>query len=261
MIPILYYYLWVAPHVLLGGVLFLMVRRQVHRQFPMFFLYATWEISQFDVLFAIHLSNFHFGAGYQRAYLVGLALSTAIRFEVIYELFRHFFHRYPALTGPGRFLFRGTTVLLLVIAVGLAISAPGSAADQISHATTYSSLKATPFALDRAVTILQCGLLMSLFVFSRYFALSWRSNAFGIALGLGAFASVELATSAMRLYFSSNTFNTFFDFSNMATYHFCVLVWMFYLLAPERKPHYALQPLPEDDLEIWNRELQRLIQQ
>lgn len=257
---VLFYYLWVAPHVLLGSVLFFMVRRQVYRQFPMFFLYAMWEISQFAVLFAIHLSNFHFGPGYKGAYLAGLALSTAIRFAVIHELFRHFFHRYPALTGPGRFLFRGATVLLLLIAVGLAISAPGNPADQtLARAATFSSLRATTFALDRAVTILQCGLLISLFLFSRYFTLSWRSNAFGIALGLGVFASLELATSAIRIYVTS--MDKVFDISSMVTYHLCVLIWMFYLLAPEREPRYALQTLPEHDLEIWNQELQRLLQQ
>jgi len=149
--------------------------------------------------------------------------------------------------------------LLLLIAVALAISAPGSAADQISRASTYSSLKSMTFALDRAVTMLQCGLLVSLFLFSRYFVLTWRSHAFGIALGLGVFASVELATSAMRLYFKSS--GRIFDDVNLAIYQLCVLIWMFYLMSPAREPKSRGSALPDYDLEIWNRELQRLIQQ
>ncbi len=256
---VLYYYLWVAPHVLQGILAFVMVRRGLHRQFPMFFLYTGFEVLQCGVLLAVSQFVSDFGAVYFQVFAVGLAVSTAIRFGVIHELFRHFFRRYPALSGPGRFLFRGATVLLLLIAVGLAISAPGSGVDQISRATAYRSLEGTTFALDRAVTILQCGLLISLFLFSRYFGLSWRSNAFGVALGLGVFASLELATSAMRIYFPSVA--RVFDISNMVTYHFCVLIWMVYLMAPEREPNYTLQALPEHDLEIWNRELQRLLQQ
>jgi len=252
MTPVLYYYLWVAPHLVLGVVLFVMVRRGLHRQFPMFSLYATWEILQFVLLFTIHLSHVHFGEGYLRAYSVGLVLSTGIRFGVIHELFRHFFHRYPALSGPGRFLFRMVTVVLLLVAVGLAVASPSNGADFLLR-TTYGFL-------DRTASILQCGLLIALFLFSRYFALPWRSIAFGIALGLGIFASVELATSAVWLHLGAFG-NVFVNLLTMGTYHCSVLIWMFYLLAPEREPRYTLKTLPGHDLEIWNRELQRLLQQ
>jgi hypothetical protein len=255
---LIFYYLWVVPHALQAVLLLVMVRRGLHRQFPMFVLYTGFEVLQCGVLLVVSQFVSHFGEVYLQVFAVGLAVSTAIRFGVIHELFRHFFHRYPALSGPGRFLFRGATVLLLLISVGLAISAPGSGADRIAHATTYSSLKDTTFALDRAVSILQCGLLISLFSFSRYFALSWRSNAFGVALGLGVFASAELATSAMQFYLAPSKA---FDLFNLAVYHLCVLVWMFYVMAPKREPLYVLKTLPEHDLELWNQELQHFLQQ
>ncbi len=122
------YYLWVGPHVLLGAILFAMIRRKVYPQFPMFFLYTAFEILQFAVLFTISRSHVHFGESYVRVYSVGLAVSTAIRFAVIHELFRHFFRSYPALDLPGRYLFRGLTVVLLLVATGVAVSAPGNSA-------------------------------------------------------------------------------------------------------------------------------------
>jgi hypothetical protein len=248
---LLWYCLWVAPHVLQGIVLFAMVRRRLHRSFPMFFLYTAFEILQFGVLFAISRSDLHFGGGYVRVYSVGLALSTAIRFGVIHELFSHFFRRYPALDGAGRLLFHGATIALLLVAVGLAVSAPGRGANFLLDAT---------YALDRTVSVLQCGLLISLFLFSRYFVLSWRSDAFGIALGLGIFASVELATSAIWLHLGAFG-NPAINLLTMATYNCCVLIWVFYLMAPVREPRYASKTLPEYDLEIWNQELRRLLQQ
>jgi hypothetical protein len=245
----LWYYLWIAPHVLQGIILFAMVRRGLIRQFPMFLLYTGFEIWQFAVLWMVSMSALQFGGGYFQLYSVGLGLSAAIRFAVIRELFGHLFDRYPALTGPGRSLLRGATVVFLLVALALAASAPGTIANFLSHVT---------YNLDRVASILQAGLLISLFVFSRYFVLSWRNPAFGIALGLGVLASVELAMSAVRLY--GLVSSTVFDFVIMGSYHCCVLIWIFYLAVPERQAHRAAKPLPENNLDIWNRELQRLLQ-
>jgi hypothetical protein len=247
---ILWYYLWIAPHVLQGVILFLLVRRGLHRQFPMFSLYIGFEIWQCGVLWTTSLSSLHFGRAYFHLYSVGLVLSAAIRFAVIRELFGQLLAPYPALTGPGRSLLRGATVVLLLVALAVAVSAPGNRAEFLLNVT---------YAFDRVASILQSGLLISLFVFSRYFALSWRNQAFGIALGLGILSSVELAMSAVRLY--GIVSGTVFDFVVMGTYHCCVIIWIFYLVLPERVRPQVLYPLPEHNLDIWNQELQRLLQQ
>src|SRR5271167_4649977 len=244
------YYLWVAPKVLLAVLAWLMFRRSLHRQFPMFFLYTAFEILQFGVLFPISQSHAHFGGGYERVFSAGIAVSSALRFGVIYEVFRQLFRNYPALAETGRMFFQGVTIFLLLAGIGLAVLMPAKSINLLMLATQ---------TLDRTVSLLQCGLLLSLFIFSRYFALSLRSQAFGIALGLGTYASVQLATSAVLLYVGS-TSNPFPNFLTMATYHCCVLIWMFYLLQPERTAYLAWRELPSNDLEIWNQELQRLLQ-
>lgn len=154
---IFWYYLWIAPHLLQGIILFAMVRRRLYRQFPMFLLYIGFELWQFGVLWATSLSALHFGAGYFHLYSVGLVLSAAIRFAVICELFGQLLTRYPTLTGPGRSLLRGATAVLLLVALGVAASAPGNRAEFLLNLT---------YALDRVASILQSGLLISLFVFS-----------------------------------------------------------------------------------------------
>jgi hypothetical protein len=215
----------------------------------MFLLYAVFEILQFAFLFGIALSPIRF-QGYTNAYSIGLGLSAAIRFAVIYELYRHFLRRYPTLDGPGRYLFCGSIGILLLIATVVGISAPATSTDPLFNAT---------YAMDRAVSVLQCGLLISLFAFSRYFSLSWRSHAFGIALGFGIFASVELATSSVWLRLGAFG-NRAVNLVTMATYHLCVLIWMFYLLRPEQPTSYISSPPPKHDLDVWNNELQRLVQ-
>lgn len=227
-----------------------MVRRRLHRKFPMFFLYTAFEILQFGVLFGISQSHLHFGVDYVRLYSGGTAVSSALRFGVIYEVFSQLFADYPALTGTGKTLFRGVTIFLLLAGVGVAVFMPGKNVDLLMQVTN---------TLDRTVSLLQCGLLLSVFIFSHYFALSLRSYAFGIALGLGTYASVQMATSAVLLYVGS-TSNRLPNFLTMGAYHCCVLIWMFYLAVPERQTHHAVNPLPEHNLDIWNQELHRLLQ-
>jgi len=251
---LLWYCLWVTPHLLQGIIVYVMLRRKLHRQLPMFFLYSAFEILQFLVLFTISLPFMHFEKGYAPVYSVGLAVSTAIRFGIIYELFVHFFRRYPALDGSGRLLVRGVTIVLLLVAIGLGVTAPEHSNDLLLNAT---------YALDRTVSVLQCGLLISLFLFSRYFALWWRSQAFGIALGLGIFASVELAASAVWLHIGSFG-NAAVNLITMATYNCCCVIWIIYLVAEDRTwqhPRKTVPKPPKYDLEIWNQELQRLLQQ
>ena len=52
--------------------------------------------------------------------------------------------------------------------------------------------------MERSVQGRQCGLLVFLFLLSFYFGLPWRNHVFGIALGFGLFASIELVASAVR---------------------------------------------------------------
>ena len=48
------------------------------------------------------------------------------------------------------------------------------------------------------------------------------------------------------------------DFITMATYHCCVLIWLVYLLAPDTARR-AVKHVPDNNLEQWNTEMQRLL--
>jgi hypothetical protein len=74
---------------------------------------------------------------------------------------------------------------------------------------------------------------------------------------LGAFASANLVAAAIRSQ-TGFLYNTPLNYFTMGTYQGCVLVWVLYLLAPERVAQYTVKTLPENDLELWNQELQRL---
>jgi len=129
--------------------------------------------------------------------------------------------------------------------------------------TTASHVDSTWFdvhVLERSAQIILCGLILSLFMLSSYLHLAWDRLNFGIALGFGILSSMGLALDAMRSQIGLASHLTL-DLLDMASYHCCVLIWLFYLLFPERKREQAPDAVPHTDLEVWNRELDQLLQQ
>ena len=86
---------------------------------------------------------------------------------------------------------------------------------------------------------MQCGLVLFLLVFSRYLGTSWRQKSFGIALGFGGFASVELSLVAMHSVVANQTLSSFV---NMVAYNLTILIWLGYALvkSPAREQAAAL---------------------
>ncbi|MBZ5648867.1 MAG: hypothetical protein LAO18_00115 [Acidobacteriia bacterium] len=173
-----------------------------------------------------------------------------MRFAIIFEVFSSIFRNYPGLKHLCRILFRGAIVVLLFAAITVAARAP-----EFGMFPFLSRIH----ILDLSVSVMQSGLLILLVGLSSYFGLSWRSLAYGIAFGLGVFSSVDLAAETIRVW-TGPVAGYAFDFVTMATYHCCVVIWLVYLLVPETA-RLTVKELPENSLEQWNAELQRLLLQ
>jgi hypothetical protein len=238
--------LWVAQYVLLSGVIAAMVRRKSFRQFPVFFAFAAFEIFQFLVLFICDKLTMLRGL-YGGAYTIGLGFETVLLFGVIYEIYVNIFRHYSSLERTGRAMFRWGTILLLLGALLLAV--------QTARAD-HNPAMFMVFVLDRTANILQCGLLICLFLFSSVLGISWRNYAFGIALGLGLNAAKDLAKSTIVALIGNPPY---LDFLGMGIYCGCVIIWLFYLWGPERSPKLEATALPAHDMEVWSDELQRLL--
>ncbi|MFI5103723.1 MAG: hypothetical protein ACHP79_02260 [Terriglobales bacterium] len=240
------YYLWIAPHVLLAVVPVLMYTRRMHKNFPVFFFYTLYETFEFLLLFATYTSGRGTGVLYRYVYITTMAGSTALRFGIVQEIFNNVFHDYPRLEGSATTLMRWVTGLLLVAAIVTALYSSGAVADNLMVGVSL---------LSRSVTIIQAGLLLFLFLFSRMFGLSWRSFVFGIAFGFAIFSSTELAFWAARLTDPTEHTKSLMDLVPTGSYHVSVLVWLGYLLAAEKPVGAATYTVPEMDQ--WSGELER----
>ncbi len=240
------FYLWIAPHVLLVIVSVLMYVRRLHRKYPLFFSYTIYEVIVFLALFTAHLWGHGWNGRYRYLFLVTALGSTVLRFGIIQELFINALYDYPRLMRIASTFMRWSTLVLLGAAILLAAYSPGTVSDHLLRGVAL---------LDRSVVIIQAGLLLMLFVFSSMLGLSWRSFAFGIALGFGVYASTELAVSALRLTELSEHAKDLLDLLPTGSYHITVLVWIGYLRLREKSLSTPAFMVPE--LDRWSRELER----
>ncbi len=249
--PLIWYYLWIAPHLLLIGIAGIMFRRHLIRLFPWFFAYTCYEVLEFVVLFTLSKGKFGHDL-YFSVYSATKVVSTILRFAIILEILRQLTSSYVVLARVLKPFFRWIGLTLIIASLGLAVYAGGNRSDHFWFVANM---------VDRTVLILQTGLLLSLFLFSRYLTLSWRNSMFGIALGFGVYATVELiiaAISSQAGYWHRDLLN----YLIMATYHCSTLIWAVYLLRqePVRSDDFRTGPMHRE-VEAWNEELDRLLHQ
>jgi hypothetical protein len=221
--------LWIAHPLLQSMVVVAMVRRKLHRTFVFFFSYILWQILVFSVLYPISRSN-----SYQLFFYTSWstsAVSVALGFKVIHEIFVDIFRPYHTLKDMGSVLFKWAGLVMLLVAGVVAASNP---------VTDSGPLVQAIITLQRSVRVIQVGLIMFLLVFSKYLGISWKQRSFGIALGFGSFAGIELAVVALR---SGNYVGeTSANIVNMLAYNTAIVVWFLYaaLTVPEREDMAAL---------------------
>jgi hypothetical protein len=180
---------------------------------------------------------------------IATASTTILKFALIYEIFGRVFRPYPSLDRMGRGLLRWTCVALLLVGVVMAARTPTNAVPLLASGVQ---------VVTCVVNLIQAGMVVALFVFAGYFGLTFKSFVFGIILGLGVNASVNLAALGVGMSFPANDYAKQVNFLLMLTYHVSVLVWLFYALVPAK----AAQPvrvIPENNLQRWDAELERLL--
>jgi hypothetical protein len=248
----LWHYLWAAPNVLLLVAAVIGWRRHLQKQFPVFFIFISAMAVEQLTLYVTDIVPFIEPVTWWELFWAGLFLEALLKFALMGEIFSRIFAIYSSLASFGKTLITAVGVLLVFVA---AITAAYTPKDNTNW------IVAGAHVLEQTIYLIECGVLLFLFTFSAYFRMRWPRLAFGIALGLGISACVHLA--AWALLANANLpqqYRVPLDFLKMTAYHVAVLVWFYYILVP--KENIVRTQLPkEHNLELWNRELERLLQQ
>ena len=217
-------YLWCAQPLLQCAVAFVMVRRGLRTKFPFFFTYLLVQILIFTATFPLVRSgNYEW---FYYVFWVTAAITALLSFKVIHEVFLDVFRPYDTLKDLGTVLFKWAAVVMLLVSVIVAFSSAG-AGDPGGNWDKFLTDSVT--SLQRSVRLVQCGLILFLLLFSSYLGVSRKQQSFGIALGFGCFAFVELVLLALHSggYLSSNKMN----FVNPAIYDVSIVMWLTYAFA------------------------------
>ena len=242
------YYLWITPNLLLALFLLLLVRRRLHSQVPSLLLYVTIQVAGFlfSVVFRL-ISPFPIHAYQWVCLIFANGLLALAELWVVYELWDKLVFSRSSLARTGRLLLSCSLAALFLAAAGISATLSSVGLDRIAN--IYE-------VLDFSSSLVLTGLLVVLALFSRALRLSWRNWILGIALGFGIIASVQLSSAAWRSALGEKAFIPV-DIAQGLAFHFCVVVWLVYLVLPERPKFSGSGPRAED-LERWSEQLQHI---
>ena len=249
-IKVLYYALWIAHPVLQMGIAAVMVQRGLQRKFKFFFGYVLTQLVTFAVVFP---QCWHSYSALFYLYWACDALSVAFGFAVIHEVFVDVFRFFHTLRDLGTVLFKWAGLVMLLVAGVVSVSTNSSQIAPWMQAIVTS---------QRCVRIIQVGMVLFLLFFAHYVGVSRRQHSFGIALGFGCFAVIELVLICSWV--GNHVGGAWVSVLNMSAYNGSLLVWLGYvaLRSPARDASLSLlqpqrweqsltdihHPLPPDSL-------------
>ncbi len=234
---------WIASIVLQVMLAVVLLAKKTWQKYPIFSAYVFFGLFEAAVTYAVFQKVMvHF-----YTFWIFEAIGIVLGLAVVREIFTNLFSPHPALRKLATMIFRGAVVGLLVLALGVFYAQFGDARG-FANAVLLAA---------KATRILEVGLVMFLFLSSGAFGLHWRQNLFGIALGLGTLAAVELVTVSFVGHVSQNTARAL-SLVRLLSFSMSLLIWMGYLLAPERVTGSADVP-KRAQLEQWNQAVMELI--
>ena len=250
-IKFLYYGLWILHPILQAGIAAFMLRRGLVRRFKFFFAYILTQLASFAVVFPAYV--WHSYAALFYLYWGTTAISVACGFLVIHEVFVDVFRMFHTLRDLGTVLFKWAGLVMMLVAGVVSIS---------NTSAKIGPLMQGIITTQRCVRVIQVGMILFLLFFAHYVGVSRRQHSFGIALGFGSFAVIELML--ISSWVGNHLSNTNMSMVNMVAYNSSLLLWLGYvtvrrpardvstsLLQPQRWEQSLSDihhPLPADSL-------------
>ncbi len=217
-----------------------MARKRILQEYPVFFCYTVFtvchQVGGYLILKLVPSFTIYF-----YYFWMGNSISILLGFGVIRELFNSVLQRYEGILELSRLLFRWALVLLLVVSTLAALASPSQEAFPISVAV---------LTLERIVRIVQCGLILFLFLFAKTLGLSWRHHSFGIAFGFALFAAVSIVVYGVRMHLGSVAAPAV-ETLIPTSYMLASSIWAAYLFSPVPQP-MQLSEAPSSELYRWN---------
>ena len=145
---------------------------------------------------------------------------------VLYEIFCAAFKPFVGLQDLAKVVFKWAAGSIIMIGLMVFLTNPSEPGRQTMW------IKSLVFDFERIVCVMQCALLLFLFIGSQHLGMSKRNRVFGLALGFGFEAFLQLLTYSAAL--SSHISSTpIWKLLLPTIYYGSLLIWLLYLALPE----------------------------
>jgi hypothetical protein len=235
--------LWIGSIVLQVLLAAILLAKRAWQKYPLFAAYIFFNLFKTGVIFSVYRMR----AAYFYSFWICEAIGIVLGLAVVREIFTNVFSPHAALRKLATLIFRVAVVALILLACGAIYEQSGNA----------RSIASGVLLATEATRIVELGLIMFLFLSSSAFGLHWRQNEFGIALGLGTCAAVELVNVTLMTHLSPAAAQVF-SLVRSFSFNFSLLIWLGYLLVPERATSSGELP-KQAQLEQWNQAVMELI--
>jgi hypothetical protein len=250
----LWHYLWIGPNLWLLGLFFLVYSRKLYVKYPAFVALAALLSLEGIATYIADVTPQISPSTFWIVLWTGLLVEAIAKFFLLGEIFHSVSGGYPALARIGRTLIRAVGVLLVLISSIAASYAQRDSLFGIVHGA---------HLLEQAMYMIECGVLVFIFLFALHYRLTWDRLSLGIAIGFGIAACVQLADWAITTSGGLHDRRYLFDMINGGAYQLCVWTWYYFVLTDSKTNERAvtLVPrLPAIRLQELNHELEQLLQ-
>ena len=230
------YVLWFVTPIVQAGVIVAMWRRKLHSLYPRFFAYTILQVAAVPLLALLFSRSY---TDYYYSYYVNLGLSILMSFAVILEVAHTAFDQGEKSLKVFQLMW---TAVALAVFVLLGVTTPH--ADSMNGAITDSLMLA-----DRVSRVFQIVLLLGFVVFSAWLRITSRSFVYGIVLGFGLFALVNMLIAGSVSHHPNIISRTALSRINSFTYFVATLIWLAYAIYGLPGPSAVGQPNPESPTE------------
>lgn len=220
-----------------------LLAKRAWRKYPMFAAYVLFTLFETAATFP----GYRIGVAYFYTFWICEAIGIFLGLAVVREIFTNIFAPHAALRKLATLVFRVAVVALILLACG-AIYEQSLSAKSIARVVMVAT---------DGTRIVELGLIMFLFLSASAFGLHWRQNEFGIALGLGTCAAVELINVTLITHLSPAA-GQVLSLVRSLSFNGSLLIWLGYLLAPPERATTTVD-VPKAQLEQWNQAVMELI--
>ncbi len=237
--------------VLLGTILLALRRKGLDRAFPAFTVYlaavlcSTVLNTPLGYLYAVSPLRYPW---FFYTEWSGDLLTAGLGLIVILEVYLHIFGSYELLRKWGPAIYRWAAAILLLLAALVAWQ---------TRTADGSHVMFVLLVAKRSLRMVQTGLLVILFLCWAWLRMSRRRLEFGIALGYGVYAAIDLVNLAVRTEVGPVGQKVVMLVGDLS--YLCpVAIWLAYVLAPQPADNMAAT-VAMDNVEQWNRQLGELL--